>query len=101
MSEYREWQEIGRVSHLDSIRSISIYNSNYLISAGDDCLIRIWDITRLETNKQIHNIMSLREHNAPVFTSILLNDILYTAGLEGVIKAWDIAGLIADTDTDG
>jgi len=36
----------------------------------------------------------LREHNGPIFRSAVFNrtdkPILFTAGLEGVIKGWDI-----------
>ena len=43
-SRYKEWEEVGVMSHLDSVRNIEIFK-NYLISSGDDCLIKLWDIS--------------------------------------------------------
>jgi len=61
---------------------------------GDDCLIGVFDINGLNKNGWIERMNVLREHNGPIFTSVVYNrhdrPILFTAGLEGVIKGWDI-----------
>ena len=92
-SKYREWEEIGMMSHLDSVRSVEIYDKNYLISSGDDCLIKLFDISN--PCRPI-NLLNLREHNAPIFVTLLFDSLLISAGLEGVIKAWDLNSIITD-----
>lgn len=46
-------------SHLDSVRVLH-WQGQYLLSAGEDCLLKIWDRDRLK--------ITVREHLAPIFT---------------------------------
>ncbi len=45
-------------SHLDSVRALH-WQGKFLISAGEDCLLKIWDRDKLR--------MTVREHLAPIF----------------------------------
>lgn len=46
-------------SHLDSVRVV-FWQREFLLTAGEDCLIKIWEKDRLK--------ITVREHLAPIFT---------------------------------
>eukprot|EP00919_Chromeraceae_sp_WS-2016_P013009 GHVR01030426.1.p1 GENE.GHVR01030426.1~~GHVR01030426.1.p1 ORF type:complete len:110 (-),score=0.19 GHVR01030426.1:133-462(-) len=45
-------------SHMDSVRALTFHNA-YLISAGEDCLMKIWEKDQLK--------LTIREHLGPVY----------------------------------
>ena len=68
-------------SHLDSVRGICWFGK-YLVSGGEDCLLKIWERDKL--------LMTVREHLAPIYTLHGHQNMLVTAGAEGVVRKWEI-----------
>ena len=67
-------------SHLDSVRAVS-WQNKYLISAGEDSLLKIWEKDKL--------LLTVREHLAAVYSICGNENILMTGGAEGVIRKWE------------
>lgn len=68
-------------SHLDSVRALC-WQGKFLLSGGEDCLLKIWEGDRLR--------MTVREHLAPIYTICGDSQTVFTAGAEGVIRQWDV-----------
>lgn len=66
-------------SHLDSVRVV-FWQREFLLSAGEDCLIKIWDKDRLK--------ITVREHLAPIFAICGDQERIFSAGAEGVVRQW-------------
>ena len=69
-------------SHLDSVRALC-WQGQFLLSGGDDCLLKIWERDKLR--------MTVREHLAPIYTICGDNETVFTAGVEGVVRQWSAA----------
>ena len=75
-------------SHLDGVRDLFFYNNDeILVSASEDCLIKLWDLKAIENNSPIDPYFSLREHTGPLFTitGSVADDkpnIIFSAGSE-------------------
>lgn len=72
-------------SHLDSVRTL-FYQGQFLLSAGEDCLLKIWERDKLK--------ITVREHLAPVFTICGDNENVFTAGAEGVVREWSVTNFM-------
>jgi hypothetical protein len=87
-------------SHLDCCRDlIFTTENNYLASVSEDCLLKIWKVDSiLNSEFAIEPYFSFRGHTGPLFTISTSHyrkgntdaELLYTAGLEGVIRVWGI-----------
>jgi hypothetical protein len=89
-------------SHLDSCRNlIFTTDCNYLASVSEDCLLKIWktsNILNSEFGAPIEPYFTFRGHTGPLFTLSASHyrkgntdaELIYTAGLEGVIRVWGI-----------
>lgn len=76
-------------SHLDSVRTLA-WHDDYLISSGEDYLVKIWQ------NGKPELVSTIREHLGPVYASTTHRNSLFTGGLEGVVRQWDFDSLLAD-----
>lgn len=56
-------------------------------------MIKLWHLADFEqknseTRGNIEPYMTLRGHTGPLFAGDCKGDILFTGGLEGIVKAW-------------
>lgn len=76
-------------AHFDVVRKLSyMHLYNYLISVSEDCLINIWNLDNLNLNDMSESVICLRGHTGPLFSLETKDDLIYTAGNEGIIKIW-------------
>jgi len=66
-----------------------------LATVSEDCMIKLWNLTDLEqrwteSKGNVEPYLTLRGHTGPLFCSSGRSDLLFTAGLEGVVKMWQI-----------
>jgi serine/threonine protein kinase len=75
--------------HTGGVRSVAVSaNNRHVLSAGDDCVVRLWD---LETGLEIHRFV---EHSAPVNCIAFSPDGLraISGGEDHALWLWDVAG---------
>lgn len=72
-------------SHLDSVRAL-LWHGQVLISASDDCTVKLWDCALL--------LSTVREHLGPVYCVTSVGSEVFTAGAEGVVRQWSIDELL-------
>mmetsp|Transcript_41096 Transcript_41096/g.39612 ORF Transcript_41096/g.39612 Transcript_41096/m.39612 type:complete len:114 (+) Transcript_41096:64-405(+) len=96
-------------SHMDGVRGLHLIPSlNSLVSASEDCTIKVWDVARFFTLKDIegvHNFepyLTLRGHKDPIFSlsgrlisqqttnPSSIDSIVLSGSSKGTIKAWRI-----------
>jgi WD40 repeat protein len=83
-------------SHFDVVRSAYItQDEQTLATVSEDCMIKLWHLPEFEqknseTRGNIEPFMTLRGHTGPLFAASGRGDILFTGGLEGVVKVWQI-----------
>lgn len=95
-------------SHLDSIRGLHFLpNINGLVSSSEDCTVKVWDVTKFATMKDVEGVinfepyLTLRGHREPIMClsgrtnmnnmgSSFLENIVLSGSQNGVIKAWRI-----------
>ncbi|MFS8159512.1 MAG: hypothetical protein ACMG6E_04735 [Candidatus Roizmanbacteria bacterium] len=60
-------------SHIDSIRGLHFLPSiNGLVSASEDCTLKVWDVTKFATLKDVEGVvnfepyLTLRGHREPI-----------------------------------
>lgn len=79
-------------SHFDVVRKLSyIPKHNYLVSVAEDCLINVWQANKINFNNTVTDIEPLycfRGHTGPLFSLETYEDLIYSAGNEGIIKIW-------------
>lgn len=66
-----------------------------MATVSEDCMIKLWHLGEFEqksseTRGNIEPYITLRGHTAPIFACASKGDILFTGGLEGVVKVWNI-----------
>lgn len=87
-------------SHLDSVRSVRFLSPEVLSSAGEDCLIKLWDCSLLVQDSDIiEPFLTLRGHSGAILSLTSGQDILFTSDSEGFIRSWSIPS-ISDIDPD-
>ncbi len=67
------------------MRDLAYTGEDYLVSVSEDNTMKIW--TTSEKNKAI---LTVREHMGPIFTCVSHGGMLFTGGMEGIIRAWNI-----------
>lgn len=90
-------------SHMDNVRGLHFLPSvNGLISASEDCTMKIWDVKQFaklsELENNIEPYLTLRGHLSPIFcltgscatAGSPYENVIYSASQDGVIKAWHI-----------
>ena len=83
-------------SHFDIVRSVVIsQDEQTLATVSEDCMIKLWNLAEFEqknseTRGNIEPYLTLRGHTGPLFAGECKGDILFTGGLEGVVKVWQI-----------
>lgn len=91
-------------SHFDVIQKISyIEDHNCLVSISEDCLINVWLLDKLNFKNQLSDInplITLRGHSGPLFSLETHNNIIYTAGNEGIIKVWSLPKINSNDNID-
>ena len=84
------------VSDLDSIATVS-----------EDCTVKLWSLQNIDSNHQesdgnLEPYITLRGHTGPLFsvtspgpnnTNSKIRRTLFTAGSEGVIRAWNLPSI--------
>ena len=95
----KSWDmKIALKSHMDAVRSLYFtQKEGILASASEDCSIKLWDISSFEgfnENTQLESYYSLRGHRKSIFTitgnSVGDEQLLYSAGEEGIIRIWEL-----------
>jgi striatin 1/3/4 len=81
-------------SHFDAVRTIE-YKDNILITAGEDLIIKLWDLSGLESSndRSFEPYLNLRGHTGTVFSLACSNapdSLIYSAGADGVVRVWDL-----------
>ena len=81
----------GKVSktlleHKKAVWCLSSLKNGYLVSAGDDCLIKIWDV------KLGYSLKTIPGHQDTVFSVIAFNDDhnLVSCSADGTLRIWDV-----------
>ena len=85
-------------SHMDAVRSLHFsQKEGILATASEDCLVKLWDISQYESfndNFQCEAYYSLRGHKKAILTMtgnvVGEEQLIYTAGEEGVIRVWEL-----------
>ncbi len=92
-------------SHMDSVRDVQFScGLNYLVTASEDCMVKLWDIKGLKKNGILHPsriepCFSYRGHTGPLFAVCVGNGLqkedhfIYSAGSEGIIRIWGIPSI--------
>lgn len=66
-----------------------------LVTVSEDCMIKLWHMPELEqkhseTRGNIEPYLTLRGHTNCLLAASGRGNILFTAGVEGVIKMWSL-----------
>ena len=86
-------------SHFDSIRDIKFcQDDQLLVSVSEDCMMKLWDVKQLKKDEdhQQEALYTYRGHTGPLFAlatnhGLVPNDtLIFSAGLEGVIRVWKL-----------
>lgn len=81
--------------HFDSVRKVKIFGDGKLVaSASEDGMVKLWDMKHDQ-----EALYTFRGHTGSLFSLTSNNSvdprdaILYSAGIEGVIRVWQIPSL--------
>ena len=85
-------------SHFDAVRSCHITeDESTLVTTSEDCMIKLWSLNNLKnftpgkqgsTAINMEPFLTLRGHTGPILTSCNAKDLLFTGGIEGIVKGW-------------
>lgn len=78
-------------NHGGSVRCISL-NQNTLVSGSADKILRIWDLTSLDSNNERPNLSSpekLHGHTGPISTIMMKQNIIYTGSWDSTVRVWN------------
>lgn len=89
--------------HLDVVRSVAFHEEEpMLVSAGDDCTVKIWNwrtagtvgFGKLITN-DVEPVHTLLGHTGPVYSVALASakDRIFSAGADGHLRVWELPDL--------
>lgn len=64
-----------------------------MVTVSEDCMIKLWNLADLdqkwtELRGNVEPFLTLRGHTGPLLSSSGRGNILFTAGIEGVVKMW-------------
>lgn len=88
-------------SHMDGVRCVACAGSNFLLSGGEDTLVKIWDLSFLKNDHRwcgrgdlladdLEPFATFRDHAAAVL-ALAFNPkegLLFSGGLEPAIRVW-------------
>lgn len=60
-----------------------------MVSVSQDCLMKVWN-TKEFGGSDLTSSATIRSHAGSIFTITGNDDLLFTGGIEGVIRAWTI-----------
>lgn len=95
-------------AHMDGVRDAQFSSVlNYLVTASEDCMVKLWDIKALKKSSWSHPgriapCFTYRGHTGPLFACCAgaglqpPDHFLYSAGTEGVIRIWAVPSLHND-----
>jgi striatin 1/3/4 len=81
-------------NHFDMVRSVLVaQNEKVLVTVSEDCMVKLWSLPDLQqkwtdNRGNLEPYLTLRGHTGPLLCASGRNDILFTAGIEGVVKVW-------------
>lgn len=90
---------------MDSVRGVQfLTNINALVSASEDCTMKVWDVNKFSSLKEIEGVinfepyLTLRGHRTPILTcssvttnsNANLENIIISGSQDGIIKTWKI-----------
>lgn len=79
-------------SHFDVVRKLSYMpKHNNLVTVSEDCLINIWAVNKINFSSHFSDLeptFTFRGHTGPLYSLETKDDLIYTAGNEGIIKIW-------------
>ena len=83
-------------SHFDIVRAVHVSgDEKILATVSEDCMVKLWNLTNLEqsnsdTRGNVEPYLTLRGHTGALLAATGRDDLLFTAGIEGVIKMWTL-----------
>jgi striatin 1/3/4 len=83
-------------SHFDIVRSLHLSNDDkILVTVSEDCMVKLWQMPEMEqkhseTRGNIEPYLTLRGHTGSLLAASGRGNVLFTAGVEGVIKMWSL-----------
>ena len=96
-------------SHMDIIRGVQFVPAvDAMVTISEDCMVKLWNLTELDRKYaesssadsiQMDPYMTLRGHTGPLLCATSITDparqsefknLLFTAGIEGNIRIWNI-----------
>lgn len=60
-----------------------------MVSVSEDCLMKVWDINDFG-GSNVLPYSTIRSHTGPIFTITGSDELVFTGGMEGAIRAWSI-----------
>lgn len=76
------------------VRSIHMTSDQKtLATVSEDCMIKLWNLKDLESKSNDSRVnfepfLTLRGHTGALLAASGRGDLLFTAGVEGVVKMW-------------
>ena len=66
-----------------------------LATVSEDCMIKLWSLPEMEqkwtdTKGNVEPYLTLRGHTGALFCATGGGEYLFTAGVEGIVKMWQI-----------
>ena len=90
-------------SHMDSVRGTQFMPAvDALATVSEDCMVKLWNLTELErkaseSGASLEPYLTLRGHTGPLFAiagstnpNSACKNMLFTGGIEGVIRVWSL-----------
>lgn len=77
-------------AHLDSVRIAKVTEEGTLLTAGDDAIVKTWDVSCEKEKLRVWNNGSARGHSSPIFSASLFKNSLVTGSSKGEIIVWRV-----------
>jgi len=64
-----------------------------LVTVSEDCMIKLWNLVDLDQKWQdlkgnVEPFLTIRGHTGPLLCASGRDDLMFTGGIEGVVKMW-------------